>query len=330
MRIYEELISVIELMNKNISFTTKQIADNGQVSERTALDKINLVKKHVLRNIIIYKKPYWKARKGFLDHLNISSERIVAIAGLLSLKSHFGEKLAKTIDEMMNDLQRGGLLLHDHQQVLEKLSQSAKIQLKRLISAIDDGWKVEFKFDNTLRKVHPYKVINREYYWYLVGYEEEKIDSITGESLSGSQKIKTYTIVKIKGVEISEEEITYNFKDIDKILELASNGYIDWNNPPHFINVMVNNKLDDYISRASFYNNWEKVAASATKGFTLYKVASVHKKYQDVIPTILKHMPDIIVLEPIELVNMIRNITIQHNAAVQFHIESNIVKIESK
>lgn len=323
MGIYSGLVYVLNEMNKNVSFTTKNIADIGEVSERTALDKINLVKKYILNNIITYEKPYWKARKGFLDHLNISSERIVAMSGLLSLKSHFGEELAETIDEMMNDLQRSGLLLHDHQQVLEKLSQSASVQLNRLISAINNGCMVEFKFSGTIRKVHPYKVINREYYWYLVGYEEEKIDLITVDSLPGSKKIKTYTIAKIKAVNILEEEINYDFKGVDEILKLACNGYIDWDNPPHIINVMVNNRLDDYISRAMFYNNWKKISSSATKGFTLYRVASVHKEYQDVIPTILKHMPDMIVLEPIELVNTIKDITFQHSSAVQFHLESN-------
>jgi predicted DNA-binding transcriptional regulator YafY len=310
-------------MNKGVAFTTKDIAKECNCSERTALYKIKLLQEKVLTNLIVYEKPHWKARvKFFLNYLNISSERIVTIAGILSLKSHFGEEFSGVISEMMNDLQRDALLLHDHQQVLEKLSSTSNIQLKRLLSAIEDKCKVIFKFDGYQRKVQPYKIINREYYWYLVGYEEEKIDIETNISLSGSQKIKTYTIAKIKAVDIIEEEVSYDFQTVDEILKYASNGYIDWTKEPRDIQVMVHDKLDDYIKRARFYNNWEKVAPSATEGFTLYKVKSVHRQYQDVIPTILKHIPDVIVVEPIELVHIIDNMILQYRAATNFRLET--------
>lgn len=328
MKIYETLPHILKQMNMGVSFSTKDIAKMAGVTERIVLYRMDDIIKNVLgKRRIFQKNREWYGKPGFLNLIGLSAEEIVIMSGILAGKDRFGISLSNNVTTMMDALKKQGFLIHDEQQILERTTSTMHVNFNILRSAIDYGVQVIFEFNGSQRKIQPFRIINREYYWYLIGYEEYKYDIEAGEYSSDSKKMKTYTVANIKRLDITDEKIEYDFSKAEEILQYASNGYIDWDNPPNIIHVIVNSHLNNHINRAAFYRNWEKVAPAAHKGFTLYKVRSVHNKYHDILPTILKHMPDMIVLHPLELVETIRHTIDQYNQAIDPYLKSDIPEL---
>lgn len=325
MKIHETLPYVLEQMNKGVSFRTSQIAEMAEVTERIVLYRMNDIIEHVLGKRIYQKTHVWHGKPGFLDLLGLSAEEIVVMSGILSGRDRFGFGLSETVQKMMDALKRQGYLLYDEQQVLERTTSTMHVHFNKLRSALEEGVLVTFEFQNSKRTVQPFKVINREYYWYLIGYEDHKQDLETNEYLPDSNKMKTYTIANIKRLQITDQLIDYDFSSAEEILQHACNGFIDWEHPPHSIDVLVDSRLDNHISRAEFYKNWKKIApAAGREGYSLYKVTSVHGKFRDIIPTILKHMPDMIVLYPLELVDAIQQKIDAYTLSIQPFLMSSL------
>lgn len=331
MKIHETLPYVLEQMNKGTSFRTTQIAEMAEVTERTVLYRMNDIIEHVLGKRIYQRTHIWYGKPGFLDLLGLSAKEIVVMSGILSGRDRFGVDLSETVKKMMDALKRQGYLLYDEQQVLERTTSTMHVHFNKLRSAIDAGNVVIFEFQNAKRTVHPFRIINREYYWYLIGYEEYKQHLETDQYLPDSNKMKTYTIANIKRLETIDRISDYDFSFVDEILQHACNGFIDWEHPPHTIDVLVNSRLDNHLSRAAFYNNWKKIApAEGRQGYSLYRVTSVHNQFRDVIPTILKHMPDMIVLYPLELIDAIRQRIEEYNMSMKPYLMSDLPIDESE
>lgn len=201
MKIHETLPYVLEQMNKGTSFRTSQIAEMAEVTERTVLYRMNDIIDHVLGKRIYQRTHVWYGKSGFLDLLGLSAKEIVVMSGILSGRDRFGTDLSETVKKMMDALKRQGYLLYDEQQVLERTTSTMHVHFNKLRSAIDAGNIVVFEFQNAKRTVHPFRIINREYYWYLIGYEEYKQHLETDQYLPDSNKMKTYTIANIKRLE---------------------------------------------------------------------------------------------------------------------------------
>ena len=135
------------------------------------------------------------------------------------------------------------------------------------------------------------------------GFEDNKLKQEEDAVVEDTNMMKSYTIKSIRKVKILEDEnINYDFSLAQKILPLALNSFISWDEEPQSVSLLIHKNLVDNIERAEIYSHWNKINKSSLyPDYYLYKVQSVHKSYKDIIPTIMKHAPEIMVYEPEEL-----------------------------
>ena len=135
------------------------------------------------------------------------------------------------------------------------------------------------------RRVFPYKIVYIEYYWYLICYEE-------------NEKIKSFRLSLIRSPHILDEVYKYNFENVNLRLKLAMNAYVDFKEPINTVDILVSNHLVNHVEIASFFTAWRKteyITEIDKVKYRRFEVNTTNPNYNDIIPTILKYMPHMLV-----------------------------------
>ncbi len=160
--------------------------------------------------------------------------------------------------------------------------------------AIENNKEISFSIPkyNTNYIVVRYKIINLEFYWYFLGYEK------SNTSGTKSNIVKTYTIKLIKELTVRDEEDTYDFSNAEKRLVHAMNAFFSITGEAKIIEVLIIDWFIPYIKRAKYFSGWRPTGAIDTidnQDYYVYEIESTHKKFLDVIPTILMYTPKILI-----------------------------------
>lgn len=326
-----EMAPILKQMDLGMSYSLADIKEKTGLSARTIQTTMNNLISFVTGTDIFRESKTYKARPGFIRESGINAEKMLLISTILSNEDRFGAEMTDDLKDMMNTLKRDAMLLLDRNETMERVTPQMWTTINQINNAIEYQSSISFEFDGYIRHVQPLSVISREYYWYLVGHEDSKHPTSPGKEGSSTHKMKTYTISKIKRLWVMDDPISYDFTFAKTLLPHVSNGYVTWDKEPVEVQVLVEKSIDRHIENARFYHSWKKVAASAiVEGYNLYKVMSVHENFLDIIPTVTKHMPDMIVLHPERLVHLIFETTKQHQAATDFIHELANEKVNKK
>lgn len=331
-KVIEVIPTALKILNRDGSLNVADfIRDHTDELEKTPTPKtitnyLNMIEEHQLQNAYQYdeSRKVWVVNKHkFLDKEVLSAEEIVLASAIQNNNHTYGYSLSSTLDNMLKRFLRRGKSPVIKQMTLEKTEPLSE-RFALLQSAIDQKKKIRFEFKGSFRTVQPYRYFNVEYYWYLAGYEEKKVNMHTLQPSDERSRMKSYTVSHIDAIEILDEDIDQDFIGAAKKIAYATNGFIDWHNDPIEVVLLVSHKLKDHLSRAMFYRRWEYYGPSAAmEGFDIYKVPSVAEKYEDIIPTILKHSPDILVMQPEELYEKVKE-------RIEIHKEMLTIGIHNK
>ncbi|MFT5835632.1 MAG: putative DNA-binding transcriptional regulator YafY [Sulfurimonas sp.] len=295
------MVELIQRLNIGNEIELSKYASDRGTTSRTIKNYLNAIKKYFLNESLRNKHGTWSIKKGgFLRILGLSAEELAVLIDILNkAENHVG--VQKSIQENIVKEYREKIVAGKSRNDQEKISTSMKITIQTLNRAIELGKKVSFTFNGYYRIIQPCQVFIREYYWYLSGYEEQKKDQNSGDE-EFINKMKTYSVNKIRAINVIDESVNYDFTNAIDILNHALNGYISWEDEPQDIHLLVHEHLANNIDRAGAYKHWIRIHPSLKrKGYILYKTKSVHREFKDIIPTIMKHAPEINVLEPMEL-----------------------------
>ncbi len=285
-----ESISVIELQDR-YNFSSSSI----RAHLRSLRD--NFFKKDIKYDAST--KRWIAVKSGFLNKILLKPEEIVVLNSILRNQNRLGKSLSKHTKELVENYLKRTRSYIFKQKNSEKIDKDMEEKFALIHSAIDEKKKLYIRFANTKRVFYPYKVVNIEYYWYLLGFEESKDDK-----QDGSCRIKSFALAKIQDIKILDDEFEYDFSNLDKKIEHIMNAYFSLENPITTVRLLVNEEIIQYIDRAQFFDSWTKEKYQTMvkdKRYARYEVGTSDKNFRDIVPTILKYLPNILIEEPEEL-----------------------------
>lgn len=306
MTIKDYMIDIVDILNDGLEINVTEFAKKNDLHRRTISNYLNNFKTCFELNSLTNNHGKWKIRRGFLKHLGLNTEELVTILDLYISSSNSIDKLSVS-QKNIATLYRNNKLILDKDNGQETLTQTMIILIGNINEAINTKRKIQILFNGHYRIIQPFKVFKREYYWYFAGYEEEKYELNNEENMQTINHMKTYSIRSIRSVKILQHEyISHPFTGAEEILKNSLNGYMSWNKEPHNILLAIKNTLSEKIQKVNTYSHWTYSGPIATlPEYDFYKTKSVHDEFKDIIPTILKYTPNILILEPPELRDII-------------------------
>ncbi len=301
-KVEELLPNILRNISNGISVSTKDIEKRYGVSASSVRAHLRSLKKNFYKNCYKYdgsSKKWVAIESGFLNKMLIKPEEVMVLNAMMRNSEKLDNNMTKWYSDVINNYIKRTSSFIFKQHSTEKITKDMEQLFAQIHVAIDEKNKISFNFKNCKRIVYPFKIINIEYYWYLLGFEES-----SENKTSKSQKIKTYTVFDIKSLEIINQKFKYDFSLLNKLIENAMNTFFIYGNSIITVVLLIENNFLKYINRASFFNAWKKTGVTETHKdvkYTQYEAYVTNPQFREIIPTILKYMPNILVEEPQEL-----------------------------
>ena len=311
-KLEEILPKILKDLSNGIAISTVEIEKKYHFSASGVRNHLRTLEQRFYKNCFKYDgstKKWVTTDRGFLTRELLEPEEAIVLNGIYRNKNRLGSSLSKTHEDMVeNYLKRTKSYIfkqHIAEYITEDMEQVFAI-LKKAISS-KNIVELDYPSKDTLktRRIFPYKIVYIEYYWYLICYEE-------------NDKIKSFRLSLIKSPSILDEVYKYNFENVNLRLQLAMNAYVDFEEPINTVDILVVDDLVNHIEIASFFTAWRKTEYSTEinkKKYRRFEVRVTNPNFKDIIPTILKYMPNMLVEEPNELKEKIDLIISQYTKA---------------
>lgn len=303
-KIEEILPKIFRQLSSGSGVSTVNIENDHGLSASSVRAHLRSLKENFFPKSIKYDgstKKWVAIEPEFLKKSLLKPEEIVILNGMLRNKSKMGSSLTPWHEQMVNSYVKRTKSYIFKQHTAEEITGEMEHTFAILQNAIDDKKKVELEYSGKMRTVYPYKIVYIEYYWYLICYEESASPGI----------IKSLRVSKIVDPYMLDETFSYDFDHVDKRLNLAMNAYVDFQNPFQTARAWVSKEIKGHVVLAAYFKAWKELPLTREINnvkFTLFDITFTNPDFNDVIPTILKYMPNILVEEPIELKEEIDNI----------------------
>jgi len=302
MKAEELLPKLLKDLSNGIAISIKDIANKNNLSNDSIKVPLRNIRDNFFPNCYKYdgsSRKWVVTEPGFLKKTLLKPEEAVVLNAILRNKNSQGKSLEKWNTKIVENYIKRTSSFIFKQHISENITQDMEQLFAQIHSAIDEKKKIRFKMYDTYRVVFPYKVIYIEYYWYLLGYEDscEREDAKT-------KRTKSFSMSKIKGLELLDEKFHYDFNYIDDKLENIMNAYFRLDAPQLTVELLVSKRFTEYIDRATFFSAWKKIDYMETINnveYIRYEVKITDPEFREIIPTILQYMPNIIVESPKEL-----------------------------
>ena len=304
----EELIpSLIKQISDGRGISVKEIAKTHKVSPDGVKKRLREVRDKFYINCFDYdgSTRKWVVKNGHLGFLQkkiLEPEEAVVLTAIDRNKSSLGKKLIPTHEKIVIDYTKRAKSHLFKQHISEEMTEVMDKNFTLLKHAIKTKNIVELDYPSKkdgyiTREVYPYLVVYIEYYWYLICSEDNKI--------------KSFRLSLIKNPDILIDKYKYDFSSVDERLSLAMNAYIDYKEPYKYIYVYVAQERVNHVEVASYFEAWKNLGQTKVihgKTYQKFEVKTTNPRYDDITPTILKYMPEMIVDEPQELIEKIDKI----------------------
>jgi len=295
-KIEELLPNIIKKISRGESVSTVDIEKKHGISASSVRAHLNSLEKTFYKNLYSYdgSSKKWVAKEiGFLNKILLKPEEVV----ILNAIKRNGEKakgnLSKWYKLVMENYTKRASSFIFKQRSVEDVNEDMEQLFAQMHTAIDNKCKIDFNYYGYKRVLYPYKIVNIEYYWYLLGYEES-----SENPKSTTEKVKTYKISEIVSLNLSENKFKYDFSKTEEKLPHLMNAYFSPANSIESIYLLVEKSFSRYIDRAKLYSGWDKqnyITTIKDKEYVRYIVGVTNYDFKEIIPTILKYMPLIIV-----------------------------------
>ncbi len=283
-------VSVVEVAKKH-----KVSADGVKKRLREVRDKF--YKEHFDYDSSTRKWVVKNGHLGFLQKEILEPEEAVVLTAIYRNKSSLGKELIPTHEKIVDSYTKRAKSYIFKQHISEEITEDIEKNFALLKHAINNKRVVELEYNGKIREVYPYRIVYIEYYWYLICAEDNKI--------------KSFRVSLIKELDILIDTYEYDFSNVDERLQLAMNAFVDYQEPYKYISVFVWENIVNHVDIASYFDAWKKLNETTTingKQFQKFEVVTTNPNFDDITPTILKYLPNIIVDEPQELIEKIAEI----------------------
>lgn len=267
------LAIILTKLNLGERFTVDELIEEFGVSKRTIQRDLQErfsylpIEQH---NGQYYLNPQYVGKLSFDDIRSFAT-----LSGIKELYPTLGDNfLAKLIGNKYNDIH----LVRGFK--YEKLSHSQSLDFEKLEEAIEKQHTIYFIYHDKQREVNPYRLINTQGIWYLIGDE--------------GGDLKTFTFVKMVKLKVS----TTNFKSNNQFIQLIKQNKNTWFSKQEIeVTLHVDSDVAEYFLRRELVPH-QKVLQRSDNGLEIYtKVA-----YDEEILSVVKYwIPHIKILSPLYL-----------------------------
>ncbi len=299
----EELLPVLlRRLSNGIAISTSDIYREYGFSDSSVRSHLRELENNFFKNNYSYdhsSKKWVACEIGFLERQLLSPEEIVVLNSILRNKNRLGRSMTQYQEKVVLNYRKRASSFIFKQDINEEITKKMEEFFALIHTSIDLKIKIKIKYSGYERVVYPYKIVNIEYYWYLFGFEFS-----SDKKYSQTKKIKSYTIAKIEDIELLNKNFSYDFSQLETKIKHILNAYFKPNESMIPICLLIADDFVDYIDRAHFFSNWkdrDETEVVKNKRYKKFDVWITDKSFQEIIPTILKYMPKILVEEPAEL-----------------------------
>jgi len=264
------LIAIITKLNSGERFTAKELAEEFGTSEKTITTDLNKRLNQFLP--IVKEKKYYFLESYIIGKLGFNDIRNFAkLSGIKELYPTLeDELLADVLNAKINDscLVKGGNY--------EDLSAKSE-EFKLLRLAITLKHTLHFVYNNKERLLKPYKLVNNDDIWYLVGDE--------------NGKLKTYTFSKIS--KLSKNNDTFIPKQ--EFLEIINKNQVNWFSQDKIVVILeIDAKVAEYFQRRELFAN--QTILKSTKDKLILKTIVSYE--EEILKFVRYWIPHIKIIEP--------------------------------
>ncbi len=298
----EELIpNLIRQISNGKGVSVAEVAKKYKVSADGVKKQLREVRDKFYKDCFGYDASTrkWAVKNGYLGFLQkeiLEPEEAVVLTAIHRNKKSHG-KLMPTCEKIVDSYTKRAKSYMFKQHIAEEITSEMDKTFALLKYAINNKKVVELEYNDKIREVYPYRIVYIEYYWYLICAE--------------NNQIKSFRASLIKDLDVLLDTYEYDFDNVDERLQLAMNAYVDYHEPYKYISVFVWEKIVNHVDLAAYFDAWRKLDDITTingKQFQKFEVMTTNPNFDDITPTILKYMPNIIVDEPQELIEKIETI----------------------
>ena len=292
----EELIpALIQQISNGNGISVKEIAKTHKVSADGVKKRLREVRDKFYKDCFDYdgSTRKWVVKSGqlgFLQRELLEPEEAVVLTALERTKGRLGKSLIQTHEKIVENYTKRTKSYIFKQHKAEEIDDDMEQTFALLKHAINDNSVVRLDYKEKTRDIYPYRIVYIEYYWYLICAEDDKI--------------KSFRLSQIQAPQILKETHKCNFNDVNLRLDLAMNAFVDFKEPIQTVEILVDEVRTNHIEIASFFKAWKKTDYTTIINNVKYRrfeVKITNPKYADIIPTILKYMPEMLVESPDEL-----------------------------
>ena len=291
----DRLEKLLEQLMKN-NLTSKELIDRLNYENDTDSAKMKAIQRD-LQNLQNFFTLHKYSNRYYLQD-NLSKD--FSARDHLFFRIHYSDL---RIDDKMEFLDR--LKKQDKNPIYAKIDieKFDKTKIAILEKAIIKKEQIEFKFNDDKRTFLPCKIALFNGYWYLIGLHD--IDT---------NKVYKYKLRDLENIKILDEIFIYpNW--LDEFLEKSVNIWFDTDKEPIEIELLIKNELVDYFKN--------KPISITQSGFR--KIDNEHQiftvkitNYKEVLSIIKRWIPDLIVLNPPELREIIINETEEYLKKMEY------------
>lgn len=279
---------ILTKLNNGEKFTVEELAEEFNVNVRTIQRDLNDRLTYIP---ILKEKGYYFMESYALGQLSFDDiKNFATLSGIKSLYPSLSDKFL--VDALNSKINKAYLIKN---QGYEDSSSKYK-DFELLSAAILTNNCISFVYNDKEREVKPYKLINNNGIWYLLGDEDEVL--------------KNYTLSKISKLINSEKCFTPKNKFLQKIEQNDTNWFSD-----NYIEVVleINSSAKEYFLRKEILPN-KKIISESSEYLTITTKVS----YDDEILNVVKHwLPCIKIKSPQFLQDKLNNILIEYLKTTQ-------------
>ena len=314
----EELIpSLIRQISNGEGISVAEVAKRYKVSADGVKKRLREVRDTFYKNAFGYdgSTKKWVVKSGqlgFLQRELLEPEEAVVLTAMSRTKDRLGKGLVATHEKIVNNYTKRAKSYIFKQHKAEEITEDMEQTFALLKYAINNKNIIQLDYPSKgmlkTRRVFPYRIVYIEYYWYLICYED-------------GEKIKSFRLSLIKSASILNKVYKYDFENVDLRLKLAMNAFVDYKASIQTVEILVNDFRTNHIELASFFAAWKKtdyIIEINGIQYRRFEVKITNPEYKDIIPTILKYMPEMLVESPEAL-----------KEAIQMRVESYLQQYEA-
>ncbi|WII95506.1 WYL domain-containing protein [Moraxella haemolytica] len=271
-RLADRFADIFIRLNSNEKLSTKAIAKEYDVCDKTIRRDLNRMECYlplVRERGVVYLD---NTRRFNLTHKELSE--LLKLIGVHNLLPNMDIGFLRELIRQNSDSP-----YHIHHHSYEN-SQTLNEMMKQLDHAIIHRQIIHCHYDNKERSIHPYKLIFKEGYWYLVGMENEKL--------------KNYRLGKIHSLSISTDHFVKH-GNIEAIIRSDASIWLGQQEITVLIN--VSQKVISYFQQRQILPKQSIISEQAGGNWL---VQSTVWHYDELSPIIRCWIPHLTIIEPKE------------------------------